>query len=258
MDDLYDPDTGLFSSGDSPSDGAFDPFRPILRKEGAEDSGDIQTSDGNDGDIDSAIIYDYANGIGRYDTSGGAGATRLTQDDDRSVPWKGAGNQRILGGEERRAREAADAGNRNVRRAAKEHGGSSQSGGTGKPATDESRVDSSIAAASERIRTELARPMDAGQRSAAVLAWESEYDRGRKLQRFTRDAITSVPQFGNTSFEAVLSGLKANANGSWVLTLNIEPSAAQLIFPLHSAFGLALDVQIKRHMHGTQNDDNNT
>lgn len=257
MDDLYDPDTGLFSSGDSPSDGAFDPFRPIFREEGAADSGDVQTSDGTDGDLDTAIIYNYSDGIGRYDTSGGAGTERLAPDDDRSVPWQGTGDRRILGADEHRAREAADAGNRNVRRSAEKHGGSSQPGGHGKPATDESRVDSSIAAASQRISSELARPMDARQRSAAVLAWESEYDRGRKLQRFTRDAVTTVPQFGNTKFEAVLSGLKANANGSWVLTLNIEPEHAQLIFPLHSAFGLALDVQIKRHRHGS-NDNNDT
>lgn len=259
MDELFDPDTGLFSGSDPSADGPFDPFLPRFREEGETSTDQHGDADGDDGEGGSATLYDYTERFGRYGPSGGESDSGFSPDDDRSLPWQGAGDQPILGAEERRAREGADTGNRNVRRAAEKHGGRSQSGGSGSPASNESRVDSSIAAASQRIKDELRVPLDPRQRSDAIVKWETAGDKNRKLTRhYEKQGISSVPQFGNTTFEAMLAGLKANVNGEWILTLKIDPNAAHLIFPLHSAFGLALDVQINRHRHRTNDNDVHT
>jgi hypothetical protein len=53
----------------------------------------------------------------------------------------------------------------------------------------------------------------------------------------------SVP-FHSTDFHAVLTGLKANAQGDWILTLKIDSGARQSVYRLDDAFNMILDVHI--------------
>jgi hypothetical protein len=52
-----------------------------------------------------------------------------------------------------------------------------------------------------------------------------------------------------TDFQAIVTGLKANASGDWILTLKVDRDARQSIYSLDDAFGLALAVHIQRIRH---------
>ena len=262
MDDDSDLGSVLLGGGLHATDDSFDPFRPGLREEGPE---------GDDGDAvdDSPIIPNGREGIDksveysddgyRIEQPGHDGGHSFDQrGDDQPLPWQGAGSQRVVGAAERRDREAADAGNRNVRGASTTHGGGPTAGGTRNAQTHSPRVDSSIDAAAQRIRADLsgARPVDTGRRANVLRALANGADRvdgpGQVKRQYQKQGIVLPPTFLETTFEAMLMGLKANASGDWILTLKIDQDAGQLVFPLHSAFGLALDVSVARHIHRAQ------
>lgn len=255
MNDDLDLDSVLFGGSDPPNDGSFDPFLPGLRQEGTTDDGDGWEADGYPGigsqesDDDNA---DNIVGYGRFDNEG----YRIhEQDDGGPLPWQREGDIGVLGAEERRAREAADTGNRNIRGVAEKRSGGTGTGGNGTGTrTHSTNVESSIGAAAERIRADLRVPLDARERSAAVIRW-SEHTRstgpgGGKLKRqYVRDDPDAPMQFISSDFECMMTGLKANSSGNWILTLQIPAEAGQAIFPLHKAFGLALDVHVQRRKY---------
>lgn len=247
MDATFDPDSQLFGDGDSPADGSFDPFLPGLGQErdtSAEPLGDsdrhsrVSYSDSGDDEPETVIRY------GKFSDSGG---NLDKSDDNRPLPWEGAGSVTVSGADERRAREGADTGNRNIRRTAERHDRDTPTGTIGDRKTHSAGVDSSISAAAQRIRGELAGPVDARQRSVAIAEFAAKGHMQLGPRQYQKQGITAPPQFLNTTFEAMLMGLKANASGDWILQLKIDQDAGQLVFPLHSAFGLALDVSVTRH-----------
>ena len=247
MDEHIDLDLVLFAGGNPPADGSFDPFLPGLGQEGAEDTGSERSDDGYFRDGYSAAGPNDGDNIIRYGRFGGEGDSQYEPNDNGPLPWQGAGDIPVLGEGERRGREAADAGNRNVRRTAEQHSGSIGPGVTGK--SHAPRVDSSIASAAERIRSDLRVPLDARERSAAVLRWEQEGSKGnRKIKReYQKQGIDHPPQFHSVNFEAMLTGLKANVSGDWILTLVVPKDSKQAVYQLDDAFGLALDIHVQRH-----------
>lgn len=253
MDDYLDRDAVLFGGDDPPSDGSFDPFLPGLSEEGS-------TSFRGDDSADTAVIHQFPENSGGYEYVDDDGYTVLERshngsdridksDDDRSLPWEGAGNLTVHGAAERAAREAADAGNRNIRRVAESHDRSVGAGADGNGKTHSTGVDSSISAAAQRIRSEIAGPVDTGRRSAAIAKFAESGHLPLGPRQYQKQGVTAPPRFMSTEFEAMLTGLKANVSGDWILTLKIEQSEGDKIFPLHSAFGLALDVHVDRHVN---------
>lgn len=261
MDDYNDLGAVLLGGGLRATDDGFDPFAIDLGsepgEEGAEDLSGGRTEPGDDGDIDTAIVYDRSNSFGRHDgdhasfyrsddRDGSFLVGRSEQDSNRSLPWQGTGSAHVIGAGERRDREAKDAGNRRLSRAAEEHGGNPQSGRTGTPAEDSARVDSSIASASERILTDLRKPLDT---RSAVARWKARGEKDLGKKEYQKQGITAPPTFDNTRFEAVVTGLKANASGDWILTLKVDRNARQSVYSLDDAFGLALNVTVERVRH---------
>lgn len=252
MNDDLDLDSVLFGGSDPPNDGSFDPFLPGLRQEGDTDGPDDGTSDGYLGDGSEAAEHDDADNIVGYGRFSDEGYRIHQQNDDGPLPWQREGDIGLLGAEERRAREGADTGTRNIRGVAEKRAGSVGAGeaGTG-VRTNQPNVDSSISAAAERIRADIRVPLDARERSSAVVRW-SQHTRstgpgGGKIKRqYVRDDPDAPMQFISANFEAMLTGLKANSSGHWIMTLQIAPEEGQAIFPMHMAFGLALDMHVQR------------
>lgn len=253
MDDYNDPDTVLLGGGLRATDDSFDPFEPRVRHEGEPPADSYGEAGGYIGVSGEDRQHDDAEGVIRYGRFGDETGGLDKSDDDRPLPWESPGSVHVSGADERRAREAASTGDRNIRGVAATHGGGATAGGTGDTKTHSPRVDSSIHAAGERIRAELTGPVDTRQRSAAIIAWDAAGRDFRKIEgprrQYQKQGIVTAPQFLNTTFEAMLMGLKANASGDWILTLKIDQDAGQLVFPLHSAFGLALDIEVNRHVN---------
>lgn len=245
MNDDLDLDSVLFGGSDPPADGSFDPFLPGLGQEGAAASPSVRDTDGHDGDGYEEAVDDDGIGIIRYGRFGDQSDSEHERDSDQSLPWQGARDQPVAGAGERHDRERADAGIRNVRRTAEEHSGRSTAGGT---RANSPRVDSSISAAAERIRADLRVPLDARERSAAVLKWEQARAApgGGKIRRYEKQGVTDAPQFMSTDFEAMLVGLKAGRGGDWILTLQVSRDARQAVYSMDDAFGLALDIHVQR------------
>lgn len=251
MNDDIDPGPVFLRDSDPSTDEPFDPFKPRFREEGGTATPSPGNSDGHDGSSYEETTDDDGIGIIRYGRFSDEGDGEHQQDDDRPLPWQGTGDIGILGATERRDREGADTGTRNIRGTAEKH---ARLPNTGRYRTESSAhspgVENSISAAAERIRADLREPLDARERSAAVVRWSEEGDKNRKLKRqYQKTGVLIPPQFLNTTFEAMMVGLKANVSGEWILTLKIDADAAQLVFPLHSAFGLALNVEVSRHSH---------
>ena len=255
MDDDLDIDSVLFGGSDPPVDGSFDPWLPGLGQERTEDDSGNGTSDHHFRDGGFTAGDDDAEGVIRYGRFGGEGDRIDQRDDGEPLPWQGATDRPIVGAAERREREAADTGNRNVTRTAEERTGRSNEGGT---RTDPPRLASSINAAAERIRADIRIPLDARERSAAVIKWEESRGNGPgggKIPRtYERKRLDHAPQFMATDFEATLAGLKANTNGIWIITLTVAPYDKSAVYTLDDAYGLALDVHVQRKRMAPDND----
>lgn len=269
MDDYLDRDAVLFGGDDPPADGSFDPFLPGLGQEGDATSPFSGEANGHNGSDDSASIYEFPNdgtGVGdrsadgyRVIEQGDVGGDSIFQsrhyggdqvdksDDDRSLPWEGTGAATVLGAAERAAREAADTGNRNIRRTAEQHDRSAGEGAGGNRTSHSTEVDSSISAAAQRIRSEIAGPVDIGRRSSAIEKFVRDGHLPMGPRQYQKTGITAPPRFMATDFEAMLMGLKANASGDWIVTIKIDQQQGDRVFPLNGAFGLALDMRVERH-----------
>jgi hypothetical protein len=68
----------------------------------------------------------------------------------------------------------------------------------------------------------------------------------RKKVSYERQAVLTPPQFRHTQFEAIVSKLQSNADGSWMVTLRIPPYDREQATILRDAYGLALDVTVNR------------
>jgi hypothetical protein len=236
-DDL-DLDSVLFGGSDPPGDGSFDPFLPGLGESQRED-------DSNDGDIDTAVIYDGTNSFGRSDRSSGEGDSGFTQDDDRPFPGARRTVEQAVGIAEQREREAADAGDRHLRRVAEQRGGSA---GTGTPRRESSEgVANSIADAQQRIKLRAVDPLTpADERTLAIAAERQGPGVGKPKREYQKRIVSSPPQFQETEFEATLMGFKSNVAGNWILQLVIPPMDAAAVIDLKDAYGLALKVTVTR------------
>lgn len=259
MDDYNDLGSVLLGGGLYAVSDTFDPFEPRPRHEGRPASVD---DDHDDGDIDSDIIdnfpddqfrprYSGREGVREYDGGGVQSSSGYQPDDDQPLPWSGGTKGIVTGSTERAEREAARAGDSNVRRTAERHGGGTESGGQRPGKVNSPGVDSSIAAAQERIRSDLRGStgsdtgrMDPG-RSIAVQKFR-EAGLATNPTTLQRDAPVLVPEFLSTEFHAVVAGLKANAGGDWILTLKVDRDERQNIYSLDDAFGQSLVVHIQR------------
>lgn len=259
MDDYSDLGDVLLGGGLHAVSDTFDPFEVRPRHQGQPTDND---DDHDDGDIDSAFIdhesddqfrprYSGREGVREYDGGGIESVRGYQPDDDQPLPWTGGTKGSVIGSAERAEREAAGAGDRNVRRTAESHGGGTEPGGAGPSKVDSPRVDSSISAAQERIRADLRGStssntgrMDVG-RSIAVQNFQARGLRGTNYE-LPRQAPVAPPEFLSTEFHAIVAGLKANAGGDWILTLKIDRDERQNVYSLDDAFGASLKVHIQR------------
>jgi hypothetical protein len=258
VDDYSDLGDVLLGGGLHAVSDSFDPFEVRPRHQGRPTDHD---DDHDDGDIDSDFIdhqpddqfrpqYSGREGFGEHDGGGIQSIGGYQPDDDQPLPWAGGTKGSVVGSAERREREAAGTGDRNVRRTAERHGGGTDTGAVGHTAPDSTRVDSSISAAQQRIRNDLRGSsqsntgrLDVG-RSIAVQRFQERGLRGTSYE-LPRQAPHVPTRFESTSFFALLTGLKANAQGDWILTFKVDRDERHSIYALDDAFNIVLDIGIK-------------
>ncbi len=238
-DDYLDIDDVLFGASDPPADGSFDPFLPGLGQDDTE-------GDGRYGGADDSEPSDGADGVIRYGRFGGQSHSGQQPDDDEPLPWAGGTDQPARGIEEQRDREAADAGNRQLRRVANERGRSPGTGTVGRERTES--VEGGIAAAQQRIGRLASVPITPNDERALAIGAREHRDgvQYKPKREYQKQHILTPPQFQQCEFEATLQGLKSNTAGNWMLQLIVPPSDANAVFQLKDGYGLALKVTVVR------------
>lgn len=235
--------TVLLGSSDNSSDMDFDPFNPIVRKHDEQDGGD---SYGNGTDAEP----DHRASFLRYSGTSGEGSEGIPADDSRSVLGPGTGDTVTTGAVEQRSIDQRRARDDQLRRTAEQRsGGTKEGSGRGRVPTG---MANSIRDAAERIRNDFAREPNDTERVGIgrQLEEQDSHDTQRKSPTrkitYERQAVLSPPLFRTTQFEAIVSKLQSNADGSWMLTLRIPPYDRAQATVLGDAYGLALDVTVNR------------
>lgn len=145
-------------------------------------------------------------------------------------------------------REAADTGNRNVGRAAAEHGGApDEDGGRG-----QGSVANSVAAAADRLlRSVRHHPSDTGGEAGspedmgrATGGMESRVVpiSGRKWSAKPAENVQLEPT--TLSFNAEVHGIRTNVQGDWMVTIKVPFYASDAVMALNKLTGMNLEVTV--------------
>lgn len=208
-----DLDSVLLGGDIGPDGGDFDPFA---------------TGDGtDDGDVDTAIIYDRSDAFGGFVGGGIQGDSGQPANDDGPLFRSRADHPSSAALREQREREAVDTGIGNVGRVAADRSGHTSEGVARRERSE--GVANSLFDAQQRVRADIARSDD-----------------DRIKRHYERQSITAPPQFESTSFEATIAKLQANATGDWIITLKVPSANRAEATVLGDSYGLALQVTIER------------
>lgn len=240
-----DDDLGsvLLGSSDPSSDMDYDPFSVVGGENDNEARGDI-SGYGQGPESDHPI------GERRYSGASGEGSEGIPADDSRPLLRPGGSDQLNADAQWTADRERAAGRDRQLRRVAEQRSGGAgtgEDGGARAPA-----VANTIRDAAARIRADFAREPGTAERVGIGRQLEGQAEHGtqqvqpRKKITYERSSVLTPPQFRHTEFEAIVSKLQSNTDGSWMLTLRIPPYCRQQATLLGDAYGLALGVTVER------------
>jgi hypothetical protein len=248
----YDPHTGAF--GDFPlfdTGNDADPF--AIPTDDVQDDGTDGDSEWSKpaGDIPSGqignITYDRGDNeiVGRptsLDRNDGAWTPRVTPDERRNL-------------EESADRSRTDTGNRNVRRAARQHEGSSR---------EREEGDRTLATSLTDAAAKLRRSVTGNERTydpdTATLGVDRGVDHFIKTvaagskpthldpessTTFTHRQVHEVATFQEVDFECELYAAKMNAAGDWLVTFKLPFSYRSVVTELSAAAGMNLRTNMK-------------
>lgn len=255
---VYDPDTGLFGDVFDPDSGLFDsavdsdPFT-IPTDDVQDDRHDeprewSQPSSSIPSGTVGSISYDRGDNeiVGR--------PTEMDRDNGVRSPRQSADERRAS--EERRDRERADTGSRNVRRAAGQH-----SGEPGEGSSRDTPVASNLADAAARLRADIQptgdeRTFDPGTGTLSVDRGVDGYVKalgsgvnagsgGHRAPVLTRTTVPEAPTFVGVDFECEMYAVKMNSSGDWLVTFKVPFRHRSAITELSGAAGMNLKTRME-------------